>query len=231
MGGHVALAQAGADVVVGGQTYRLMRSSGNLLTSYYDDAVRETRTPTLFWSLEYPDGFLEADGSLDRGTDQPEGEYVSRGSGVWLPRGSAVDEVLYHNDVARVFSDARWDVLDLSRAITEADDHKALVIRIENVEMEHESFFNAGRWRVLTPQGMGTGARQARNGLTLVNPIPSGDIENIDREIRLYPLLLGRPTDIPQTTGKIGIASGGFGMADNNHWNAMNLTVILREIL
>ena len=230
-GDRAALTQHGADVVIGGQTYRMMRSSGRLLTEYFDTSADHARTPTIYFSLEYPDGFIEADGSLDRGTDQPVGEYVSRGSGVWLPRGSAVDEILFHNDPAREFSDSRWDILDLSRAVISADDYKDLVIRITNAEMSHESIFNAGRWRVLTPQNMGTGSRQTRNGPTLVNPIPSGDIDNISNEFKLRPLLIGRPTDIPQSTDKIGIASTAFGPSNNDHWNEMNLTVILRSKL
>ena len=83
---RAALTQHGADVTIGGQTYRLMRTAGRLLTAYYDNAIRDGGTPTLFFSLEYPDGYIEADGSLDRGTTETAGDYRSLGSGKWEPR-------------------------------------------------------------------------------------------------------------------------------------------------
>ena len=95
---RVALTQAGADVVASGQTYRMMRSSGNLLWSYFDAAHREGRTPTLYWSLEYPDGFLKADGTLDTGTNQAIGHYESEGNGAWRSRNSIIAAAIRATD-------------------------------------------------------------------------------------------------------------------------------------
>ena len=82
---RIALTQHGADIVVGGQTYRVMRAGGGALTSYFDNsrASRPPHDPTVWFSLEYPDGFIEADGSLDTGTTEGIGHYECTAPGVW----------------------------------------------------------------------------------------------------------------------------------------------------
>ena len=87
---RVALTQHGADIVKGGNTYRLMRSTGSALADYYRNRTAHGTTPTLYFSLEYPDGFIEVDGSLDTGSVQLEGVYEHVGGGVWETRGTAI---------------------------------------------------------------------------------------------------------------------------------------------
>ena len=70
-------------VTIGSNTYFIQTTE--------DDAYRRWLS-TLFdndndfrFALEYPSGYLLADGNLDTGQSFVPGEYISQGSGVWLP--------------------------------------------------------------------------------------------------------------------------------------------------
>ena len=84
---RIALTQH-SEVTVGGQTYRMMRTPGALLVIYLNNMLNSSppQDPTFYFSLEYPDGFLKADGTLDTGTTVPAGDYKSLGSGKWMPK-------------------------------------------------------------------------------------------------------------------------------------------------
>ena len=97
---RIALTQHGADVVIGGQTYRMMRTPGALLVIYLNNMVRSSppQDPTFYFSLEYPDGFLKADGTIDRGTEQVAGHYESQGNGVWKSRAAIIADAIRATD-------------------------------------------------------------------------------------------------------------------------------------
>lgn len=97
---RAALTQHGADIVIGGQTYRVMRAGGGFLSDYINSSRFNTppTSPTVWFSLEYPDGFIEADGSLDRGTNQTAGHYEHQGNGVWRTRSSIIADAIRATD-------------------------------------------------------------------------------------------------------------------------------------
>ena len=97
---RVAVTQHGADIQVGGQTYRVMRAGGGFLGQYIQNSLisQPPHAPLVWFSLEYPDGFIEADGSLDRGTQQVAGHYEHQGNGVWRTRSSIIADAIRATD-------------------------------------------------------------------------------------------------------------------------------------
>ena len=97
---RIALTQHGADIVVGGQTYVVMRAAGSAIADYIINSrqSRPPQDPILYFSLEYSDGFIEADGSLDRGTTQAIGHYESQGNGLWRTRATVIEEIVGDTD-------------------------------------------------------------------------------------------------------------------------------------
>ena len=91
---RVALQQHGDDVTIGGVAYRLMRTQGLALLGFLTN-LEGNSNPFVF-ALQYAAGYLEADGSIDTGTDFEPGEYRSLGNGRWEAETTQVEMPFLH---------------------------------------------------------------------------------------------------------------------------------------
>ena len=169
------LTQHGADVVIGGQTYRMMRSTGVVFTDYFSSHNRNGTRPTIYFALEYPDGYIEADGSLDRGTIQQPGHYEHVALGTWKSRATAIAETIGAAELATLpaidllVAASGGDANDLSVGDTTTGTHLPLYL-----DLGSDSTATAGEY--FTLQTTRRTVRMNRNGWVQVNGIVRGTV-------------------------------------------------------
>ena len=252
-----ALAQHGADVVIGGQTYRLMRTAGTPgLYNFLQSRLGHGESPTLYFAVEYPAGYLKVDGTLDRGTTQPVGEYESLGAGRWRSRGESIiarlvaelgeattddrialwrafdvpAEVLYRDAVARQYTKNRWTVITLAREITADDSGRYLMFRLWNAEADSEVFLPVRNFLGIVPQAAG-GSGDNINQRPVVLAISSGDTDGVGVNSLIEPFYVGRPSGVANAERSLMVGSPAFGNDANHSWRSFQMSIELRSLV
>lgn len=250
---RIVLGQQGALVSIGGIDYRIMRTTGFALARFLSGV--DDNANLLRFSMEFPSGYLVGDGTIDDGIEHTVGEYESIGGGQWRSRGSgiiarlvaeladandadkfalvsalhATPEVLYTEGVASVKSRDMWLNIQLSRALTVADNNKLLAIRFVNARKAAEAQMLVRRFLALTPMDATDDQFDERaEALPLFDGRFRGTLDFTQGEIE--PLFVGRPTEVPLTTRRIILGSNGFGSNNQQNWGACQVTIELRSL-
>lgn len=232
---------------IGGIVQRVMRTE-SFTGLLFHDSLRAGRD--LYFSLEYAAGYLDDDGTIDAGVDHAIGHYESIGNGQWSPRPSRIiaalvanlddatdadknalsaalhtTEQLFQTNPAQTYNSNRWNTLNLSREIVEADDDKIIDIHMQNSEVESHIRFSARSYRLL-PHQDAAGASDAR---VLNFTASDGDIDNPQASATAS-YSVGRRERSPATTRDLMIASRAFGNNKENSWRTMTITITLRSL-
>lgn len=237
-------AAAPPTITVGGTVNRIMQTTEGV---YQVLSTAVDNSQPLQFSLEYPGGYLDDDGTIDTGVDHAVGHYEAIAGGQWRTRPNQIiadlvatlasasdadkfalstalwaEEELYVDASAGTRTDTGWNEVTLSRELTAADDRKILRFHLQNNEVEAFAEIEARRYRLLPHQDSSAGI-EARV-ITLI--VGTGDIDE-PHHTGQRALNIGRKQENPSSTRTLLIGSDAFGNGANNSWRSHTLRISL----